>query len=236
MAILTCADRDPIRSPTCGPRFEPPPAWEILAVPRVVTSCSQIKHIGCQTDVRDSCGPQRLSGALANHHQRRRPESPQNQIYVVPQNQAKTMNANTEPNTAPKLINGRINGRFAPGVSGNPGGSPEATRRAFNKRFLLDLAEDWQQHGREVFKRVRRESPAAYLKVCAMLVPREMKLEHSGGVKAMTDEQLERSIALIEELLAKREAEANAKVIEGEAEVVPSLPAPGSGGTKMPKA
>jgi hypothetical protein len=50
-------------------------------------------------------------------------------------------------------------------ILGNPGGSPEVTRRAFNKRFLLDLAEDWQQHGREVFKRVRRESPAAYLKV-----------------------------------------------------------------------
>jgi hypothetical protein len=118
----------------------------------------------------------------------------------------------------------------------DPGGSPEATRRAFNRRFLLDLAEDWQQHGREVFKRVRRESPASYLKVCAMLVPREMKLEHSGGVKAMTDEQLDRSIAFIEEMLAQREAGANAKVIEGDAEVVPSLPAPGSGGTKMPKA
>ena len=50
---------------------------------------------------------------------------------------------------------------------GDTRGSPEATRRAFNKRFLLDLAEDWQQHGREVFKRVQRESPAAYLKVCA---------------------------------------------------------------------
>ena len=86
------------------------------------------------------------------------------------------MNANTEPNTAPKLINGRINGRFAPGFSGNPGGSPEATRRAFNRRFLLDLAEDWQQHGREVFKRVRRESPASYLKVCAMLVPLDLAL------------------------------------------------------------
>src|SRR5215470_16014799 len=97
-------------------------------------------------------------------------------------------------------------GQYLPGVSGNPGGSPEATRRAFNKRFLLDLAEDWQQHGREVFKRVRRESPAAYLKVCAMLVPREMKLEHSGGVKAMTDEQIERSIELIKEMLAEREA------------------------------
>ena len=104
------------------------------------------------------------------------------------------------------------------------GGSPEATRRAFNKRFLLDLAEDWQQHGQEVFKRVRRESPAAYLKVCAMLVPREMKVEHSGGVKAMTDEQIEEAIAAIKVLAAR--AGETAQVIEGEAEVVPSLPAP----------
>lgn len=81
-------------------------------------------------------------------------------------------------------------GRFLLTFDGNPGGSPEATRRAFNKRFLLDLADDWQQHGREVFKRVRRESPAAYLKVCAMLVPKEMQIEHEGGIKAMSDEQL----------------------------------------------
>ena len=87
-----------------------------------------------------------------------------------------------------------------------------------------------------MFKRVRRESPAAYLKVCAMLVPREMKLEHSGGIKAMTDEQIERSIELIKGMLAERDAARKAKVIEGEAEVVPSLLAPGSGGTKMPKA
>jgi hypothetical protein len=166
---------------------------------------------------------------------KREAPSAQNQIYLAPESQAKTMDAKPEDNGPAKIIKGRVNGRFAPGVSGNPGGSPEATRRAFNKRFLLDLAEDWQQHGREVFKRVRRESPASYLKVCAMLVPREMKLEHSGGVKAMTDEQLDRSIAFIEEMLAQREAGANATVIEGEAEVVPSLPAPGSGGTKMPK-
>jgi len=69
-----------------------------------------------------------------------------------------------------------------------------------------------------------------------MLVPREMKLEHSGGIKAMTDEQIERSIEVIEQILGERDAAANAKVIEGEAEVVPSLLAPGSGGTKMPKA
>ena len=118
------------------------------------------------------------------------------------------MDAKPEHNTAPKVINGRINGRFAPGHSGNPGGSPEATRRAFNKRFLLDLAEDWEQHGREVLKRVRRESPATYLKVCAMLVPKEMKLEYQGGIKAMTDEQLDSALAALRQLLADREAEA----------------------------
>jgi hypothetical protein len=173
---------------------------------RGLTCASITKGLDCQTALRDGIGPQRISGAVSNHHQRRRQESPQNPIYVVPQNQAQTMSANTESKTAPKVINGRINGRFAPGYSRNPGGSPEATRRAFNRRFLLDLAEDWQQHGREVFKRVRRESPAAYLKVCAMLVPRELQVEHSGGVKDMTDEQLERGIALIKEMLAQREA------------------------------
>ena len=59
------------------------------------------------------------------------------------------------------------------------------------------------------------------MKICALLVPRGMKLEHSGGIKAMTDEQIERAIELIKEQLARREAGANAKVIEGEAEMVP---------------
>jgi hypothetical protein len=134
------------------------------------------------------------------------------------------MHAKPNRDTVPKVVNGRINGRFAPGYSGCPGGSPEATRRAFNKRFLLDLAEDWQQHGREVFMRVRRESPAAYLKVCAMLVPREMKVEHSGGVKAMSDEQIEQAIEAIQAMIEQRAGEA-AKVIEGTAETV-ALPAP----------
>src|SRR5215471_8062812 len=142
------------------------------------------------------------------------------------------LNAKTNPNYVPK----RINGKFAPGYSGNPGGSLEATRRSFNKDFLLALAADFKRHGPEAIAKVRKQQPAAYLKVCALLVPREMKVEPSGGIKAMTDEQIERSIEIIKEILAQREAAANAKVIEGEAEVVPSLPAPGSGGTKMPKA
>src|SRR5262249_4993653 len=119
---------------------------------------------------------------------------------------------------------------------GNLGGNAQRTRHAFSKAFVTALARDFEAHGEEVFKRVRRESPASYLKGCAMLVPKELKKEHSGGIKAMTTEQIEGAIEYIKEQLAQREAGANAKVIEGEAEVVPSLPAAGSGGTKMPKA
>jgi len=93
------------------------------------------------------------------------------------------LNAKTDPNYVPK----RINGKFAPGWSGNPGGSLEATRRSFNRDFLLALAADFKKHGAAAIEKVREQQPAAYMKICALLVPREMKLEHSGGVKAMTD-------------------------------------------------
>jgi 2-oxoglutarate dehydrogenase complex dehydrogenase (E1) component-like enzyme len=106
----------------------------------------------------------------------------------------------------------------------DPGGSLEATRRSFNKDFLLALAADFKKHGAAAIEKVRKQQPAAYMKICALLVPREMKVEHSNAIKNLTDEQLE---AMIEHLKASLEAEAqSAKVIEGEAEVVPSLPPP----------
>ena len=108
---------------------------------------------------------------------------------------------------------------------GNPGGSLEATRRSFNKDFLLALAADFKKHGAAAIEKVREQQPAAYMKICALLVPREMKVERSGGVKAMTEDQIVDAIAAIEAFLARRSGE-TAKVIEGEAEVVPSLPAP----------
>jgi hypothetical protein len=58
----------------------------------------------------------------------------------------------------------------------------EATRRSFNKDFLLALAADFKQHGASAIAKVRRQQPAAYMKICALLVPREMKVEHAGGV------------------------------------------------------
>jgi hypothetical protein len=130
------------------------------------------------------------------------------------------LNAKTDPTYLPK----RINGKFAPGVSGNPGGSLEATRRSFNKDFLLALAADFKQHGASAIEKVRKQQPAAYMKICALLVPREMRVEHSGGVKSMTDEELERGIEAIKQMLEARAGD-QVKIIEAVPEPV-ALPAP----------
>src|SRR5215831_9670991 len=131
------------------------------------------------------------------------------------------MDAKPNRDTIPQVINGRINGRFAPGYSGNPGGSPEAARKALNKDTILEMHRAFKLGGRKAIEKVMRNQPAVFLKLLVLLVPREMKAEHSGGVKAMTDEQIEEAIAAIKAMLAARADEA-AKVIEGEAEVVPS--------------
>ena len=59
-----------------------------------------------------------------------------------------------------------------------------------------------------------------------MLVPREMKVEHhQGRLGQLTDEQLDEAIAMLEEMIARKAGD-RATLIEGEAEIVPSLPAP----------
>src|SRR5262249_36518379 len=123
------------------------------------------------------------------------------------------LNAKTDPNYVPK----RINGKFAPGWSGNPGGSLEATRRSFNKDFLLALSADFKRHGPQAIEKVRKTQPAAYMKICALLVPKEFKVEHSNVLKAMTDEELEQTLAALRQWIAEREGD-DAKVIEGAAE------------------
>jgi hypothetical protein len=83
----------------------------------------------------------------------------------------------------------------------------------------------FREGGREAIDKVMRTQPAVFLKLLVLLVPREMKVEHSRGVKEMTDEQLEAGIAAIRAMLAAREAAEGAKVVEAVAEPV-ALPAP----------
>jgi hypothetical protein len=114
-------------------------------------------------------------------------------------------------------------GQYLPGVSGNPGGEPGWIRKRFTADFLTAFHEHFRHEGKRVIAKVAKTQPAAYLRCLTMLVPKEMKVEQTGGIKAMTDEQLEAGIAALQDLLARRAAAAN--VIEGSAEPV-ALPAP----------
>jgi hypothetical protein len=114
---------------------------------------------------------------------------------------------------------------FEPGRSGNPAGAPVGSRhrQQLNGEFIAALLRDFRQGGPKAIERVRRTQPAAYLKILALLMPREHKVEHRNLMANLTDEELEAAIEAIQKMLAEQ-AE-NAKVIEGTVEPV-ALPAP----------
>jgi hypothetical protein len=59
--------------------------------------------------------------------------------------------------------------------------------------------------------------PAAYLKVLALFVPREQKVELTNTYEGLSTEQIQQYIAAIQDRLDRRAAGHPAKVIDGEA-------------------
>jgi len=94
-----------------------------------------------------------------------------------------------------------------------------------NGEFIAALLRDFRHGGPKAIERVRRTQPAAYLKILALLVPREHKVEHSNPLKGLTDEQLEAMIEYIETSLAAQ-AGGPVKVIEATAEPALEPPKP----------
>ena len=103
---------------------------------------------------------------------------------------------------------------WQPGQSGNPAGRPRGSRNALSEEVICALLRDFRQHGQKAIARVRQTQPGVYLKILALLVPREHKVEHSNLIKDLTDEQLEATIEYIETSLAAQ-ARGSVRVIEG---------------------
>ena len=98
-----------------------------------------------------------------------------------------------------------------------------------NGEFIAALLRDFRHGGPKAIERVRRTQPAAYLKILALLMPREHKVEHSDVIKSLSDQELE---AMIEYLKTSLEAQAGGsiRVIDGTIE-----PAAATAHTPKPK-
>ena len=62
---------------------------------------------------------------------------------------------------------------FQQGVSGNPHGNRHRTRHLLNQEFMQALLLNFRHQGKKAIEKVARNQPAAYLKILALLVPRE---------------------------------------------------------------
>jgi hypothetical protein len=78
-------------------------------------------------------------------------------------------------------------------TDGNPAGGPVGSRhrQQLNGEFIATLLRDFRHGGPKAIERVRRTQPAAYLKILALLMPCEQKVEHRNLIKELTDEELE---------------------------------------------
>jgi hypothetical protein len=114
---------------------------------------------------------------------------------------------------------------WQPGQSGNPAGRTRGSRNKLSEEVICALLRDFREHGQKAIAKVRREQPGVYLRVLALLCPREHQVQHGNPLKDLTDEQLEAMIEYIETSLAAQ-AGGPVKVIEGTTTAPPALEPP----------
>ena len=111
-----------------------------------------------------------------------------------------------------------VSTKWKPGQSGNPLGRPVGVRNKFSEEFVTDFMADWQEHGTSVLAQVRMNDPATYLRVAAVLVPKEMRLEVEqktpGGLEPDAYAALRRLLDVIESCGAVGDPQAVFAMIE----------------------
>ena len=69
-------------------------------------------------------------------------------------------------------------------------------RHELSRRFLLDMYDDWRNHGSDVLSAVRREDPSTYLRIMASLVPKTLQIEDSNDGKSTNELRTELLVEL----------------------------------------
>jgi len=58
-------------------------------------------------------------------------------------------------------------------------GAPSRKAPAISAAFLIAFAQDFEAHGESVIQKVREEDPTAYLRIAAMIIPKEVEMPRS---------------------------------------------------------
>ena len=89
-----------------------------------------------------------------------------------PQNiEAPAMPANLPAENTAQLQRGRP---FAPGVSGNPAGRPRGAKNKLTETFISVVENDFAEHGQAALEKLRDDDTAAYIRIVASLIPRDI--------------------------------------------------------------
>ncbi len=108
-------------------------------------------------------------------------------------------------------------GQFLKGYRGGPG-RHTGSKYKLGEKFIADLYQDWQEHGFEVLERARNEKLADYLKVIAMVLPKDIKV----SLETMSDGELAQKIEQLTQSLGIELVPRAPKTIEHGSHVLPN--------------
>jgi len=111
--------------------------------------------------------------------------------------------------------------QFKPGEVHNPAGRPKGSRNKFAEAFIKDFLADWEMAGASAIQLCRLKDPAAYLRVAASLIPKELNIKEGDSqldalLEQLNDDQLADVIAALATIgIAAKGGQGKTKAIAG---------------------
>jgi hypothetical protein len=113
-------------------------------------------------------------------------------------------------------------GYFAKGQVANPNGRPRHVRERFTQAFMTDLNNTWQKQGKPCLDKLAKTDPATFVRVCASLIPKEVKLEASSPLSDLSEAELAALVSAAQRAVAQAEQKEQSLQLEHTSQDMPA--------------